>query len=157
MHDVVQQDATVGEGERERGHSGLLEVATDQLIERVEGEGARLVLHHLHVGTPRVAGCETIMRLSRDARKRLRKGIACGAIHTQQECEEQLAARGAGRPDGKRLARRGEESEELEGIKKRRRSCVIELLVEAIHLRLVHATQEGQQEGCGPGGSFIVL
>ena len=53
MDDEIEQNGAW----RERRRDGLhrRQVATNQVIEQIEGEGARLVLHHLHVGTPRVA------------------------------------------------------------------------------------------------------
>ena len=55
MDDEIEQNGAGRERRREGLHRRLRQVATNQAIEQIEGEGARLVLHHLHVGTPRVA------------------------------------------------------------------------------------------------------
>ena len=55
MDDEIEQNGAWRERRREGIHRRLRQVATNQVIEQIEGEGARLVLHHLHVGTPRVA------------------------------------------------------------------------------------------------------
>lgn len=71
MDDEIEQNGAWREGRREGLHRRLRQVATNQAIEQIEGEGARLVLHHLHVGTSRVAVSEGDWVGSRDARKRL--------------------------------------------------------------------------------------
>ena len=55
MDDEIEQNDAWRERRREGLHRRLRQVATNQVIEQIEGEGARLVLHHLHVGTPCIA------------------------------------------------------------------------------------------------------
>lgn len=66
MHHVIQQNTTRSEKEEEKKHCRLLQVAANQLIKHIEGEGTNFVLHHLHVGTPSVSECDVIENRLRD-------------------------------------------------------------------------------------------
>lgn len=71
----------------QRQHGRLLQVATHQLVQRVEGEGARLVLHHLHVRVARVSTLHNKQSTQHDAVKRVGERVLRGAVHAEEEEE----------------------------------------------------------------------
>lgn len=74
-------------------HGRLLQVATHQLVQRVEGEGACLVLHHLYVRVARVSTPHNKQSTQHDAVKRVDERVLRGAVHAEEKGEQQLAAR----------------------------------------------------------------